>query len=87
MSSEFATLVEEELRRARGLHAPLHSLHEGYAVLLEEVDELWAAVKRRGEWFNQDEVLAELVQVAAMAQRMSEDCGLLAAQREEGAGR
>lgn len=33
-------------RKARQKHAPMHSPHEGYAVLLEEVDELWDEVKR-----------------------------------------
>lgn len=31
---------------ARNKHAPMRGPHEGYAVLLEEVDELWAEVKR-----------------------------------------
>ena len=46
---------------------PFNSAHEGYAVLLEEVDELKAHV-----WMNQkkrdlDAMRAEAIQVAAMA--------------------
>jgi NTP pyrophosphatase (non-canonical NTP hydrolase) len=43
--------------------------HEFYAILLEEVDELWDAIKQDRP---QDEVLAELVQVAAMCFRYAE---------------
>lgn len=32
--------------KARVKHAPMRSPHEGYAILLEEVDELWDEVKR-----------------------------------------
>lgn len=32
--------------KARKKHAPMRGPHEGYAVLLEEVDELWDEVKR-----------------------------------------
>ena len=57
--------VGVELRRARALHDPMHSPHEGYAVLKEEVDELWEAIK------DNDPTAArvEAIQVAAMAVR------------------
>ena len=38
---DFTKLVKDELIRARKNHGPMLSVHEGYAVLLEEVDELW----------------------------------------------
>jgi hypothetical protein len=37
--------VQMEINRARVKHPAIHSLHEGYAVLLEEVDELWERVR------------------------------------------
>jgi predicted oxidoreductase (fatty acid repression mutant protein) len=37
--------VVEELERAEKKFAGFNSSHEGYAVLLEEVDELWDVVK------------------------------------------
>jgi hypothetical protein len=40
----FLRQVEQEVNRARRKHPPLHSLHEAYAVLLEEVDEFKAQV-------------------------------------------
>lgn len=39
--------VVAEIAQARAQHAPMRGAHEGYAVLLEEVDELWAEVKDR----------------------------------------
>lgn len=57
--------VEEEIRSARRQHAPMHSAHEGYAVLKEEVEELWDEIK-----LKQPSILnlrTEAIQVAAMA--------------------
>lgn len=57
--------VEMEVNRARRKHAPMHSGHEGYAVILEELDEAWAAVKAN----DSEAARQEMVQVAAMAVR------------------
>ena len=43
--TDFLEDVAEELRRARRKHAPMHSLHEAYAVILEEMDEFWDEVR------------------------------------------
>ena len=32
--------VEREVHAAADIHEPMHSLHEGFAVILEEMDEL-----------------------------------------------
>ena len=70
----FQGQVRSELARAREKHpGQQHSLHEGYAVLLEELDEFWDEVKARSENRSQERTLSELVQVAAMAQRTAED--------------
>lgn len=45
--------------------------HEGYAVMLEEVDELWVEVKA---WRPQ-QIRHEALQVAAMALRIAVECG------------
>jgi NTP pyrophosphatase (non-canonical NTP hydrolase) len=60
-----AHLATEEAVRAIKKFKPFNSSHEGFAVLWEEVDELWDAVK------SNDLVAArkEAVQVAAMALR------------------
>lgn len=44
--------VAAELDRARATHAPMNSHHEGYAVILEELDELWEVCKRNTHSFS-----------------------------------
>ena len=75
--ARFPELVEAEIARARQGHPPQNSLHEGYAVLLEEVDEFWDEVKLRGEKRSPQRTLKELVHVAAMARRTAEDMDLV----------
>ena len=58
--------VYEELRRATDKFSKFNSPHEGYAVLKEEVDELWDAIKDNASPQRQRE---EAIQVAAMAIR------------------
>lgn len=59
--------VLNELQRARLKHAPMASAHEGWAVIYEEVDELWDEVRRRNP--NRLKLAEEASQVAAMAMR------------------
>lgn len=63
--------VMDELDRASKKFPDFRSAHEGYAILKEEVDELWDAIKAN------DHVSArkEAVQVAAMAFRYLLDLG------------
>jgi NTP pyrophosphatase (non-canonical NTP hydrolase) len=77
MDAEILREVEAELRRARTkFPGRFASAHEGYAVLAEEVDELWEHVKRRREARNREEMRAEAIQCAAMAVRFAADiCG------------
>ncbi len=66
------SLVSAELER--GYHKfprPQSSLHEGYAVMLEEVDEMWTDIKAD----RLAEALIEAIQVAAMAIRLIVDVG------------
>lgn len=60
----------EELARATRVHGPFASPHEGFAVLLEEVDELWEAVRLRpADPTRRARMREEAAQVAAMAVR------------------
>jgi hypothetical protein len=68
-AAEVLTRVFAEMVRARRIHPPYHSLHEAYAVLLEETDEMWAEIKG-----NTDRVEEEAVQVAAVAMALLIDC-------------
>jgi hypothetical protein len=62
-------LAADELRRAMSKFGPFASAHEGYAVLLEELDELWWEVKHG----TPARAREEAVQVAAMALRYRVD--------------
>ena len=68
--------VSDELQRARNGHLSLHSAHEAYAVILEEVDELWDEVKKKRKNRDIDAMRNELIQIAAMAVRAVVDLGL-----------
>ena len=63
--------VRKELAKARNGHAPMHGPHEGYAVILEEVEELWAEVKKKKRDFEL--MKNECIQIAAMAIKFYED--------------
>ncbi len=73
MEIKFNKLVEEELVKALKTHGPETSYHQGYAILLEEVDEFWDIVKQKSSKRNHLDALKELVQISAMAQKLAED--------------
>jgi len=73
MNTRFCNLVRLEGIHAHETNPPIASLHEGYAILLEELDELWDEVRKKAEARDPKEVLKELVQIGAMAQRVAED--------------
>lgn len=62
--------VSDEVQRAQSIYGAFTSGHEGYAVLLEEMDELkdevWKSPKKR----NYPAMRKEAIQVAAMAIRL-----------------
>jgi hypothetical protein len=65
---QLESVIEEvvaEVQRAVAMHEPMWSPHEGYAVLKEQVDELWDAIKAN----DSENARKEAVQVAAMAIR------------------
>lgn len=63
--AQAAAEVLSEVVAARRKHPPMNSGHEGYAVILEELDELWDLVK--GQTLDLAEARKEARQVAAMA--------------------
>lgn len=76
----FMQLVHEELERAYAKHGrDPWGRHEFYAILLEEVDELWDAIKANRP---DADVHAEMVQVAAMCFRFWETGDRYAVQKE-----
>ncbi len=65
-----AEMALAELARAREKWpAGFHSGHEGYAVIKEELEELWDAVKQD----DSTQARREVVQIAAMALRYLTD--------------
>lgn len=64
--------VRAELERA-SVWPAMNSAHEGYGVLLEEVDELWDCVKTKQKNRDLAKMRAEAIQVAAMALRFAHD--------------
>lgn len=67
------TLIREELGRTMAAFPPMHSAHEGFAVLKEEVDELWDQVKVNQKRHDLVSMTNEAIQVAAMALRFAVD--------------
>lgn len=68
---KFFTDASRELARARDAYTPFASAHEGYAVMLEEVDELWSMVRLRPGQRDPVTMRRECVQIAAMAARFA----------------
>lgn len=62
--------VLKELNKADGKFPPFPNAHCGYAVILEELDELWDEVKGNGP---AERKYQEAVQVAAMAVKFMRD--------------
>ena len=54
--------IADEYNRARKLHSPMTSAHQGYAVILEELDEAWDAIKANDTAHARE----EMIQVGAM---------------------
>ena len=71
----FEGRMRDELERSRQLHGPQNSPHESYGIILEELDEFWDEVKKKNP--DKQNMLEELVQIAAMCQRAAEDLDLL----------
>lgn len=69
---EIASDMAVEVKRARDIYPKFNSTHEGYAILQEEVDELWDEIKQK-----KSDILKlrnEAIQVGAMAIRFIQDC-------------
>ena len=63
--------IKDQIYKTTAKFPPFNSAHEGYAVLREEVDELWEAIKKKDK--DHGAIQKEAIQVAAMALRFLED--------------
>lgn len=69
-----AGVASLEAAEARAKFGPMHSAHEAYAILLEEVDELWEHVKVNQTKRDLEAMQKEAMQVAAVALRFAAEC-------------
>lgn len=67
------TAIMNEYQSATSKYPAFHSTHEGYAVIKEEVDELWNGVKANKGMMGNNELKSEAIQIAAMAIRFIKD--------------
>jgi hypothetical protein len=61
--------VYEELKKAMTFHQSMFDAHQGYAIILEELDEAWLEIKCNDKKRTRE----EMIQVAAMAIRFLHD--------------
>jgi len=71
MIDYFISRIVLELTFATEKFNAFNSTHEGYAVILEELDELWDEIKANSDSKTMSK---EAIQVAAMALRFLVDC-------------
>lgn len=71
---EAIELVKKELESANGKFPLFNSSHEGYAVIKEELDELWDEIKNDKHPRSKMNQKDEAIQVAAMAIKFLVSC-------------
>lgn len=71
--SEAIAEMGTEYFNATRRYPPMNSPHEGFAILKEEVDELWEEVKQKPGRRDYEALRKECIQVGAMAIRFYTD--------------
>jgi len=67
--SDIIKLIEKEYKEAIKKYSSFNSAHEGYAVIKEELDELWEEIKNKYNKRNYQKMMKESIQISAMAIR------------------
>lgn len=70
-SADIVKDIQSEYRLATSKFSPFTTYHHGYAVILEELDELWDEIKEKEP--NKHRLRAEATQVGAMVIRFIHD--------------
>lgn len=70
-SADIIKDMQSEYRLAANKFGPFTTYHHGYAVLLEEMDELWEEIKKKKP--NKHRLRSEATQVGAMVIRFIHD--------------
>lgn len=70
------SLIIEELAKATAANGAFASAHEGYAIMLEEMDELKGEVWKNNRKRDYGAMRSEAIQVAAMAIRFLVDIAI-----------
>jgi len=73
LQSKIFNDIYKEVERANSLYPAFHSNHEAYAVILEELDEVWDEIKKSKEVTGNEQIKSELIQVAAMCVKYIEN--------------
>ena len=71
MSKNIWMEIQSEWAKATGNWPAFNTAHEGYAILKEEVDELWDHVKTNQKKRDIEAMRKEAIQIAAMAVRFA----------------
>lgn len=72
--NEATKLIYDETIRAAKLHKKFNSPHEGYAIIKEELDELWDAIRKTKNQNERNEAMKkEAIQTGAMCLRFLMD--------------
>lgn len=69
---DVVALIVDELSRANKVYKPFSSAHEGYAVMLEEMDELFDEIRKKRP--DKSRMQDEAIQVGAMAIKFIQSC-------------
>jgi hypothetical protein len=62
-----ASIIDAEIERSHKHDEVFASLHEAYAVILEELDEVWDITRLKRKNRDSDKLREEFIQIAAMA--------------------
>lgn len=71
VEEKFIEDVQREYDQATSIHGGFNSAHEGYAVILEELEELWNEVMQKRHLRDKVHMRKECVQIAAMAMKFA----------------